>query len=135
MQAGFVILARNYRCACGEIDLVALERRTLVFVEVKARHGAAAGARSTSSRRASNIASSAPRNASPATAWASGESASTSSGYGWRTIRRVASWCAGRSRAPRTDPGGARPALSPGSPACYPDACSTSGSSANGRTR
>ena len=42
--AGYVILARNYRCSLGEVDLVALERRTVVFVEVKARRGAAAGA-------------------------------------------------------------------------------------------
>lgn len=42
-RAGYAILARNYRCPLGEIDLVALDRRTVVFVEVKARHGAAAG--------------------------------------------------------------------------------------------
>lgn len=41
VRAGYVILARNYRCPLGEIDLVALDRRTVVFVEVKARHGAA----------------------------------------------------------------------------------------------
>jgi putative endonuclease len=33
-----VILARNYRCRVGEIDIVALDRETLVFVEVKERH-------------------------------------------------------------------------------------------------
>lgn len=44
IRAGYVILARNYRCPLGEIDLVALDRRALVFVEVKARHGGAAGA-------------------------------------------------------------------------------------------
>ncbi|MBI4517479.1 MAG: YraN family protein [Deltaproteobacteria bacterium] len=31
------ILQRNYRCAAGEIDLVALDRTTVVFVEVKTR--------------------------------------------------------------------------------------------------
>ena len=36
-DAGYVILARNFRCALGEIDLVALDGRTVVFVEVKAR--------------------------------------------------------------------------------------------------
>lgn len=36
--AGYRILARNYRCRLGEVDLVALERGTVVFVEVKARH-------------------------------------------------------------------------------------------------
>ena len=44
VRAGYAILARNYRCPLGEIDLVALDRRTVVFVEVKARHSAAAGA-------------------------------------------------------------------------------------------
>ncbi len=37
-RAGYVILARNYRCAVGEVDLVALDGRCVVFVEVKARH-------------------------------------------------------------------------------------------------
>ena len=40
-RAGYVILARNYRCLFGEIDLVALERRTIAFVEVKARRDGA----------------------------------------------------------------------------------------------
>ncbi len=42
--AGYVILARNYRCVLGEIDLVALDRRTLAFVEVKARSNPDRGA-------------------------------------------------------------------------------------------
>lgn len=33
--AGWRILDRNWRTSFGELDLVALERRTLVFVEVK----------------------------------------------------------------------------------------------------
>lgn len=37
--ARYVILARNYRCRQGEVDLVALDGRTVVFVEVKARRG------------------------------------------------------------------------------------------------
>ena len=32
---GWKILERNYRCRIGEIDLIALDGRTLVFVEVK----------------------------------------------------------------------------------------------------
>lgn len=37
----YVILERNYHCPVGEVDLVALDGRTLVFVEVKTRtqHG------------------------------------------------------------------------------------------------
>lgn len=34
---GLVILARNWRCRSGEIDIVATEGTTLVFVEVKTR--------------------------------------------------------------------------------------------------
>jgi len=42
-QQGLQILARNWRCKLGELDIVALElagaRRTLVFCEVKCRTG------------------------------------------------------------------------------------------------
>jgi putative endonuclease len=31
----YVIVARNYRCPLGEIDLIALDQKTLVFVEVR----------------------------------------------------------------------------------------------------
>jgi putative endonuclease len=34
---GYRILATNYRCSAGEIDIIAKDGRTLVFVEVKAR--------------------------------------------------------------------------------------------------
>ena len=34
---GYVVLARNWRCREGELDLVVRRGRTLVFVEVKAR--------------------------------------------------------------------------------------------------
>lgn len=37
-KLGYRVLQRNYRCRGGEIDLVALDGATLVFVEVKARH-------------------------------------------------------------------------------------------------
>lgn len=36
-QQRYVILARNYRCRFGEVDLIALDRGMLVFVEVKSR--------------------------------------------------------------------------------------------------
>jgi putative endonuclease len=38
-DAGFRILDRNYRCADGEIDIVAADHRTLVACEVKTRSG------------------------------------------------------------------------------------------------
>lgn len=40
---GLKILARNYRCRTGEIDVVAEDRGTVVFVEVKERHGESHG--------------------------------------------------------------------------------------------
>jgi putative endonuclease len=36
-QLGYQIVARNYRCRIGEIDLVCGKGRKLVFVEVKTR--------------------------------------------------------------------------------------------------
>jgi putative endonuclease len=36
---GLTIVERNYRCRAGEIDLVALDGNTLVFVEVRSRRG------------------------------------------------------------------------------------------------
>ncbi|MFZ4438247.1 MAG: YraN family protein, partial [Syntrophales bacterium] len=36
-EAGYRIIERNYRCLFGEIDMVAEEGETLVFVEVKSR--------------------------------------------------------------------------------------------------
>jgi putative endonuclease len=36
-RAGLKVLARNWRCRHGEIDLVAEERGTLVFAEVRLR--------------------------------------------------------------------------------------------------
>jgi len=36
-EAGYQILERNYRCPFGEIDIIAREDDTLVFVEVKSR--------------------------------------------------------------------------------------------------
>lgn len=42
-RRGYAILARRYRTRHGEIDIVADDRGTLVFVEVKARAGDAFG--------------------------------------------------------------------------------------------
>jgi putative endonuclease len=42
-RAGLTILARNWRCRAGEIDLVAAEGDTLVFAEVRLRRDAAFG--------------------------------------------------------------------------------------------
>lgn len=36
-KRGYHVLERNFRCRGGEIDLIALDGGTLVFVEVKAR--------------------------------------------------------------------------------------------------
>ena len=41
---GLVMVARNWRCREGELDIVARERDTLVFCEVKTRRGVGFGA-------------------------------------------------------------------------------------------
>jgi len=38
-DAGLAVLGRNWRCSDGEIDIVALDGRTLVVCEVKTRSG------------------------------------------------------------------------------------------------
>lgn len=38
-KKGYVIVERNYRCSLGEVDLIVLDRRIIVFVEVKTRTG------------------------------------------------------------------------------------------------
>jgi putative endonuclease len=42
-RAGLELIARNYRCRYGEIDLVMRERETLVFVEVRYRRSSLFG--------------------------------------------------------------------------------------------
>ncbi|HEY3735492.1 MAG TPA: YraN family protein [Streptosporangiaceae bacterium] len=42
-RSGLRILARNWRCSEGEIDIVAAERRVLVVCEVKTRSDATRG--------------------------------------------------------------------------------------------
>ncbi len=39
----YKILQTNYRCRCGEIDIIARDGKVLVFVEVKARRGTSYG--------------------------------------------------------------------------------------------
>ena len=34
-QAGMQIITRNFRCPCGEVDIIAQDHETIVFVEVK----------------------------------------------------------------------------------------------------
>ena len=43
LKQGFDILARRYRCRSGELDIVAFDEETLVFVEVKWRSSRAFG--------------------------------------------------------------------------------------------
>jgi putative endonuclease len=36
-RKGYKLVERNYRCPIGEVDLILLDRRVIVFVEVKTR--------------------------------------------------------------------------------------------------
>jgi putative endonuclease len=38
-QMGYRCIARNYRCPLGEMDIIARDGDTLVFVEIKTRRG------------------------------------------------------------------------------------------------
>ena len=42
-RVGYRILARNYTCRCGELDLVAEQDGCLCFIEVKSRRSASFG--------------------------------------------------------------------------------------------
>ena len=41
---GYAVVERNYRCPLGEIDLIAIDKRAVVFVEVKTRRVDTSGA-------------------------------------------------------------------------------------------
>ncbi|MBC5823921.1 MAG: YraN family protein [Candidatus Eremiobacteraeota bacterium] len=43
-ERGYHVLERNFRCRSGEVDLIALDGGTLVFVEVKTRRSLKRGA-------------------------------------------------------------------------------------------
>jgi putative endonuclease len=40
---GYHLLSKNWRCRSGEIDLIMMDGKTMVFVEVKARRSASYG--------------------------------------------------------------------------------------------
>ena len=42
-RLGYKCLTRNYRCPLGEVDLVAKDGDTLVFIEIKTRKGRSVG--------------------------------------------------------------------------------------------
>ena len=42
-KKGYIVVERNFRCRLGEIDIVALDGRYLVFVEVKTRRSQSYG--------------------------------------------------------------------------------------------
>jgi putative endonuclease len=56
---GYRILARRWKCPLGEIDIVAARRRTLIFVEVKARASLDEAAESVTERQKRRIAAAA----------------------------------------------------------------------------
>ncbi|HWQ89915.1 MAG TPA: YraN family protein [Desulfitobacteriaceae bacterium] len=43
IEAGLIILQRNFRCPKGEIDIIARDRDDLVFIEVRTRSSAVRG--------------------------------------------------------------------------------------------
>jgi putative endonuclease len=55
LERGYRIVERNFRCKAGELDLIALDRGVLVFIEVRSRadadHGHAAEMVSASKQR------------------------------------------------------------------------------------
>jgi putative endonuclease len=55
LRLGYRIVARNFRAAGAEIDLVAVDNATVVFVEVKRRSGAGAPEESVDQRKQEQI--------------------------------------------------------------------------------
>ena len=43
LEKGYFIIQRNFRCHMGEIDIIARDGQTIVFVEVKYRKNTASG--------------------------------------------------------------------------------------------
>lgn len=43
VEAGLIIIKRNYRCPKGEIDIIARDQQDLVFIEVRTRSSALMG--------------------------------------------------------------------------------------------
>ena len=56
---GYRLLAKNWRCAAGEIDIIAKRGRLLVFVEVKYRHHQSLAQQAVSARQYQRIAAAA----------------------------------------------------------------------------
>jgi len=42
-KKGYKVIERNYRCQWGEIDLIARDKETLIFVEIKSRSSSGFG--------------------------------------------------------------------------------------------
>ena len=53
--AGWRVLARNWRCAAGEIDIIVRRRHTLAFIEVKTRDELGIAGESISARQRDRI--------------------------------------------------------------------------------
>ena len=80
-EAGLVVLARNWRCREGEIDIVARDGDVLVVCEVKTRreHGVRHTARGGDGPQGATAARARAASGSPTAASTRGRSASTSS--------------------------------------------------------
>lgn len=55
LAEGYRLLQRNYRCAAGEVDMVAQDGECLVFVEVRTRRGDSWGTPEESVTRAKQL--------------------------------------------------------------------------------